>query len=281
MISGASPTLLASITSLAVAPSSTAVVYAGTDDGNLWVYRPFGGLWADISAGLPQRWVTDIEVDPTDHRIVYATFSGLRWDEPISNVYRTDDGGATWQDIGQDLPEAPVNAVLVDPDHTNQLYVGTDVGVYYSRDTGQTWQELGVGLPRAPVLDLAFHRSTRKLAAGTHGRSIFTVTAPDAATPAGDLPAAGTLVLGASPNPFNPRTVLEFSLDREEQVALEIFDIRGARVARLAAGTFTAGRHQVHWDGKNDQGRGLASGTYLARLRAGSQVAVTKLLLVQ
>ena len=269
------------ITTIAVAPSASSNVYAGTDDGNVWAYRPFSGQWADISAGLPVRWVTRLAVDPTDHRIVYVTFSGLRWNEPISNVYRTADGGATWQDIGQDLPEAPVNAIMVDPDHPTILYVGTDVGVYYSANTGQTWQELGVGLPRAPVLDLAFHQPTRMLAAGTHGRSIFTVTAPDLATPAGETPAVAGLMLRAAPNPFNPQTVLAFSLAREGEVTLEIFDVRGARLAQLAEGTFAAGANEVRWDGRDGTGRSLSSGTYLARLSANGMVATTKLVLAR
>jgi photosystem II stability/assembly factor-like uncharacterized protein len=269
------------ITTIAVAPSATSIIYAGTDDGNVWAYRPFGGQWVDITAGLPERWVTEVAVDPTNASIAYATFSGLRWNEPISNVFRTENGGNTWQDIGQDLPEAPVNCIEVDPDYPGILYVGTDVGVYYSLNSGQTWQELGVGLPRAPVLDLAFHQPTRMLAAGTHGRSIFTVTAPDPATPVDDLPAASGLALSAAPNPFNPQTVLSFSLVSEGEVVLEIFDIHGARLARLAEGVFPAGTSRVTWDGKDASGRGLASGTYLARLSTGGTVATTKLLLVR
>lgn len=269
------------ITTIAVAPSAPAQLYAGTDDGNVWAYQPLSGQWVDIAAGLPRRWVTRLAVDPTDHRTVYVTFSGLRWDEPISHVYRSVNGGATWQDIGQDLPEAPVNALVVDPDHPEVLYVGTDVGVYYSPDTGQTWHELGVGLPRAPVLDLAFHRPTRLLAAGTHGRSIFAVTAPEVPTAVTETPAAAALALRATPNPFNPQTALGFRLARPGDVELEIFDARGARLVRLAAGRFPAGEQTVRWDGRDGSGRDLPSGTYLARLSAGGAVATAKLLLVR
>jgi ligand-binding sensor domain-containing protein len=81
--------------------------------------------------------------------------------------------------ISGDLPEAPVNAMLVDPDYPNVLYVGTDVGCYVSANTGASWQVLGTGLPTTPILDLKFHQPTRMLVAGTHGRSLFTITAPE------------------------------------------------------------------------------------------------------
>jgi len=269
------------VTTIAVAPSSPAVVYAGTDDGNVWAYRPFSGNWVSISDGLPKRWVTRLAVDTNDHRIVYATFSGLRWNEPISHVYRTTDAGVNWEPISNGLPEAPVNVIVVDPDHTQVLYVGTDVGVYYSPDTGASWQVLGVGLPRAPVLDLKFHRPTRMLAAGTHGRSIFTVTAPDPVTAVGEVPQVATLSLSAVPNPFNPQTVLSFALTQDGPVKLDIFSVRGERVAQPIDGYLQAGDHTVHWNGRDLEGRELASGTYLARLQAGGEVTSAKLLLAR
>ena len=269
------------ITTIAVAPSSPTVVYAGTDDGNVWVYRPFNGQWANITAGLPQRWVTRLAVDPADHQIVYVTFSGLRWNEPISHVYRSENGGTSWADISGDLPEAPVNAILVDPDQPQVLYVGTDVGVFFSPNTGATWQVLGEGLPRSPVLDLKFHQPTRLLAAGTHGRSLFTVPAPDVTTPVEDVPATVALALAAAPNPFNPQTTMSFSLTRAGNVSLEIFTARGERVAQPLQGRLESGSHEVRWDGRDANGRSLPSGVYLARLVAGPEIGVTKLVLAR
>jgi photosystem II stability/assembly factor-like uncharacterized protein len=269
------------VTTIAVAPSSPSVLYAGTDDGHVWVYSPFDGQWRDISAGLPVRWVTEIKVDPADHRTAYVTFSGLRWDDPISHVYRTTDAGATWQDIGQGLPEAPVNALEVDPDHPQALYVGTDVGVYYTGDLGGNWLPLGTGLPRAPVLDLDFHQPTRTLVAGTHGRSLFTVTAPAPTTPVQDLPAAVAVDLRAAPNPFNPATTLRFELAAAGAVRLEIYDVRGNRVATVAERSLSAGRHEIRWDATDPDGRPLGSGLYLARLVTDAGTATTKLMLAR
>lgn len=269
------------ITTLAIAPSSPAQVYAGTDDGNVWAYRPFSGQWVNISAGLPVRWVTHLAVHPTQPSTVYVTFSGLRWQDPISHVFRTTDGGNTWQDVSGNLPEAPVQSLLIDPDNPSTLVVANDVGVYWSSDGGQFWQVLGVGLPRVPVFDLDLHPATRLLAAGTHGRSLLTITMPDPVTAVEPVPGFLDVALAASPNPFNPVTVFDFALSSAGPASLEIIDVRGRRVARPVRGHLPAGPHQVRWEATDEAGRALPSGVYVARLTVGGRTAVAKLTLAR
>jgi len=74
------------------------------------------------------------------------------------------------------------------------------------------------------------------------------------------------------PNPFNPQATVAFDLPRNEQVQLEVYDIRGRKVRTLVEGTWTAGRHEVVWQGDGDDGRSLPSGTYLLRLETDSRV---------
>ncbi len=269
------------VTTLAVAPSSPTTVYAGTDDGRVWVDSPQTGDWSLISQELPNRWVTRVAVDPTDASIAYVTFSGLRWDEPISHVYRTPDSGQTWQDISSDLPEGPVGVILVDPDYPAVLYVGSDTGVYVSADTGASWQVLGQGLPRAPVLDLKFHQPTRTLVAGTHGRSMFAIAAPGPVAVGDEPQQLAALTLANYPNPFNPLTTITFALPQEAHTRLEIFDVRGERVAVLLDEPRPAGTQQVRWDGRDDRGREVPSGLYFARLAAGDLVTSRKLTLAR
>jgi hypothetical protein len=63
-------TRLGTVTTIAVAPSNSDVIYAGTDDSHVWVTSDYGGIWRDISASLPYRWVTRVTVDPVDENIV-------------------------------------------------------------------------------------------------------------------------------------------------------------------------------------------------------------------
>jgi hypothetical protein len=131
------------------------------------------------------------------------------------------------------------------------------------------------------VLDLDFHQPTRTLVAGTHGRSLFTVTAPAPTTPVQDLPAAVAVDLRAAPNPFNPATTLRFELAAAGAVRLEIYDVRGNRVATVAERSLSAGRHEIRWDATDPDGRPLSSGLYLARLVTDAGTATTKLMLAR
>jgi hypothetical protein len=70
----------------------------------------------------------------------------------------------------------------------------------------------------------------------------------------------------AAPNPFNPRTMIHFELGSPGQVAIDICDVRGRRVRTLAPGRLIAGPHQATWDGSDDAGHPVASGTYLYRM---------------
>lgn len=88
-------------------------------------------------------------------------------------------------------------------------------------------------------------------------------------------------LLGAHPNPFNPGTTVAFELDRPQAVQLDVYDLTGQRVMCLAEGPYTAGRHEVPWDGRDRHGREVASGTYLVRLQAAGNVEGQKLLLVR
>jgi hypothetical protein len=83
------------------------------------------------------------------------------------------------------------------------------------------------------------------------------------------------------PNPFNPATAIGYQLPAAAQVRLEIYDLLGQKVRVLAAGVEAAGFHQVVWDGRDEAGREVASGTYLCRLQAGAQVAARRLLLLR
>jgi hypothetical protein len=166
------------ITTIDAARSDAQVIYVGTDDANVWVTTNGGGNWTDISATLPDRWVTRVAVDPYDAGIAYVTFSGYTVGSYSSHIFRTADYGQTWTDIQGDLTDAPINDVIPDPHDDSTLYIGTDFGTFYTENLGTTWEVLGVGMPIVPVHDLAFHTLTRTLVAGTHGRSMYKATVP-------------------------------------------------------------------------------------------------------
>ena len=83
------------------------------------------------------------------------------------------------------------------------------------------------------------------------------------------------------PNPFNSETQITFSLPRDAAVALELYNLTGQKVATLLEGTRSAGNHSLHWNGRDDTGKPLASGVYIYRLLAGETTITRKLLLLR
>jgi photosystem II stability/assembly factor-like uncharacterized protein len=163
---------------IGVSPNTPGVVYVGTDDANVWVTSNDGGLWTNITAGLPERWVTRVTVHPTDPNTAYVTLSGYKVGDHAAHSDKTTNAGANWTPIGGNLFDAPINDVVIDPDHPESaLYIATDFGVYMTNDDGANWIALDQGMPAVtPVHDIDFHQATRKLAAGTHGRSMYAIT---------------------------------------------------------------------------------------------------------
>jgi hypothetical protein len=254
---------------------------AGTDDGRVWKFSPLFGNWTLISSSLPNRWVTRVAFDPVNASTLYVTFSGLRWEENEGRVFKSINSGGTWTDISGDLPEAPVNCLVVDPELPERVYVGTDVGCYFTSNEGADWQVLGSGLPNAPVLDLKFHQGTRTLVAGTHGRSMYSLALP-VTSGVDDTPElAGGFGLTNHPNPFNPLTTLKFTLAQDGFVSLEIYSPRGEKVAVLVTGRLESGDHEVRWDGRDTAGRQMPSGVYLAKLTTAEEIGTAKLVLVR
>ena len=161
------------VISLAVGAASAATAYAGTapitSRARVFTTRNGGATWLDVTGSLPDRYPSDIAVDPNDDRKVYVTFMGFG----TSHVFKSADGGDSWIDIGAGLPDIPTSAVEVDPDHPEILYVGTDLGVYLSVDSGLSWQPFLNGMPMAMVNDLKVFRPGRKLRAATHGNGVY------------------------------------------------------------------------------------------------------------
>jgi len=260
----------ATITTLAVAPTDPDVVWAGTDDANVWATTNGGGAWTQVDGALPERWVTRVAVDPTDETVSYATISGFRWDDPLPHVFRSTDFGASWSDISANLPEAPVNDIVIDPQNPSVLWVATDFGVYVSADGGGSWTAAGADLPNAVVTDLELHVPTRTLTAATFGRSLWTLDV----SPATDVAVAGARpdaaqLAPAAPNPSRDgRTGIRLSLPRAADVSLRVYDVAGRLVRTLESGALPAGERTVRWDGRDDSGRPVANGVYLVRLLA-------------
>jgi Sortilin, neurotensin receptor 3, len=149
--------------------SDPRVVYAGTDDGRLWVARDGGKTWTMVLSNQP--WITRVKVDPGSAGVAFVTLSGYRAGTQDGHVLMTSNYGKSWSDITQNLPQAPVNDIVISPD--DKLVVATDVGVFVAKSPRSKWQRLGTDLPLAPVTDVQYNARTDTIYAATFGRGVY------------------------------------------------------------------------------------------------------------
>ncbi len=160
----------------ALAPSFKTVttLWAGTDDGQLWITRDGGKNWADITPKEFTAWskVTQISASHFDEQTAYASVSRFRINDVHPYIYRTHDGGKTWKLITAGLPDfGPVDTVREDPVRKGLLFAGTENAVWVSFDDGDHWQSLQLNLPHTSMRDLWIHEDD--LIVATHGRSFW------------------------------------------------------------------------------------------------------------
>ncbi len=162
------------VSALAESPKRFGLLYAGTDEGWLWVTRDGGLNWTRCTQGLPgNKWVSRVEPSRHSEGTAYATFTGFRENDTHAYLFKTTDFGATWTSLKGNLPDECLNVVREDPVNPDLLYVGSDFGVYASLDGGKHWDVLAGEIPHVPAYDLAIHPRENDLIIGTYGRSVW------------------------------------------------------------------------------------------------------------
>jgi photosystem II stability/assembly factor-like uncharacterized protein len=162
------------IYSVSASPLIKGLLWAGTDDGLIWVTPNEGTDWKNVTPSELTPWskVTQIEASHFDAKVAYASVSRFRLDDLKPHLYRTRDGGLNWQSITTGLGvDAPVNAVREDPARRGLLFAATEKAVWVSFDDGEHWQSLQLNLPHTSMRDLAIH--DQDLIVATHGRSFW------------------------------------------------------------------------------------------------------------
>jgi len=235
------------------------ILWAGTDDGLAWITRNGGRSWQNITpAGLaPWSKVALIDNSHFDDATAYAAVNRFRLDDLHPYVYRTHDGGRTWDTIVHGLPDnEPVNVVREDPVRRGLLFAGTERAVYVSFDDGAQWQSLRLNMPATSVRDLVIHGAD--IVVGTHGRSFWILddisplrqwSAPVTQTSAHLFRPARTYRMRWNNNtdtPLPPETpagknppdgaIIDYNLNRQAaQVDLDILDATGKLVRAFSS----------------------------------------------
>src|SRR5574337_1800306 len=162
------------IYSIAPSPLNAQALWVGTDDGLVWRTDDGGAHWRQVTPQALTPWskIAGIELSPFDANVAYLAVDRHRLDDDTPYIYRTRDGGRSWQRIDRGIPrDSFVNVVRADPQHQGLLYAGTERGMYVSFDDGAQWQSLQQNLPMTSVRDIALHGDDVVLA--THGRGFW------------------------------------------------------------------------------------------------------------
>jgi photosystem II stability/assembly factor-like uncharacterized protein len=187
----------------AIAPSyrRRGTIWAGTDDGLVWITRDGGAHWRNVTPPGMTPWskVAQIGASRFDDDTAFVAVNRFRLDDLRPYVYVTRDGGMHWQLSVTGLPNEPVNAVRQDPQEPRLLYAATENGAYVSFDGGAHWQSLQLGLPHTSVRDLIVHGNDAIVA--THGRGFWIL---DDVTPLRALAREGTELLARGGYFFAP-----------------------------------------------------------------------------
>jgi photosystem II stability/assembly factor-like uncharacterized protein len=264
-----------SATALAESPRNPDVLWAGTDDGNLWVTRDGGREWKNVAdkVGLPgPRWVASIEASRGAEGRAYVVFDGHRSDDDAPYVYVTEDFGQTWQSLRANLPAGSTRVLREDMANANLLYLGTEFAVYASTNRGASWTRLNNNLPTVAVHEIAVHPTAGEIVAATHGRSIWVldVTAlrqmtADALKAKAQLYRPNTVVYWApeprrgsaygtgsrvyiGQNPPSGAQIYYSLTKKADKISLRVLDYAGKTIATLPAGKPEPGLHVVGWN---------------------------------
>jgi photosystem II stability/assembly factor-like uncharacterized protein len=194
--------------SLAPSPLDVNRIWAGTDDGLIWVTTDGGKNWNNVTPPELKPWwkVFNMDAGHFDSQTAYAAVNTLRVDDMRAHLFRTHDGGKTWKEINNGIPDgAATSTIREDLKQKGLLYAGTETQVYVSFDDGDHWQSLRLNMPPSSVRDLQLKDDD--LIAGTHGRGFLIL---DNITP---LRQISKEVASADAHLYRPQTALRIRGD--------------------------------------------------------------------
>jgi len=161
------------IYTIAPSPLDSNLIWAGTDDGLIQITHDGGKKWENVTPPAVNDWskISLIDASHKYKNTAYAAVNRIRLDDMHPHIYRTRDGGKTWQEMVKGLGEDPINVVKEDPKCTGLLFAGSERMVYVSFDDGDNWQPLRMNMPATSIRDLVI--KDNDLVVATHGRSFW------------------------------------------------------------------------------------------------------------
>lgn len=161
------------IYTVAPSPKNAKIIWCGTDDGYIQVTYDGGKSWKNVTPDGVTEWskVSLMDAGHFNEQTAYAAVNRIRCDDLRPHIYKTNNGGKTWKEIVNGLPNDPINVIKEDPVTKGLLYAGSERFVYVSFDDGAHWQSLRLNMPATSIRDLVIKDDD--LVIGTHGRSFW------------------------------------------------------------------------------------------------------------
>jgi hypothetical protein len=270
------------VTGLAISTADPDRRYAATTGGNLWYSHDGGTTWTQSARGPNPHFFygTALVTSPVDANLAYAGGSGYLG----SPVWRTTDGGVSWEGMGDGLPNTLVYRLALGGPTMNDLYAAAESGPYgYDKGTGQWVALLGTEAPLTTYWTVEWVPEIETVRFGTYGRGIWDY-APQATTDVaaaeagvGPLASAGA-ALDLFPSPARHNLSIRFRTTEAGPVRIQLFDVTGRLVVNFVERHFPAGTHDLSASLRQAPVR---SGIYFARMTAPNAVIVQKLHVVR
>ncbi len=271
-------------TSMVIDPTNDSIMWtSGTLDVRKSIDR--GVSFIPVLSNPWGAW-SQLAINPKDPNIVYVSFF-----DTLAGVFKTTDGGVSWQDANGDLP--PINRMLwriaIDPRNPEIIFLGsgtptldTNEILFRSTDGGMHWSAFSEGLPDSlgHVESILIDTLTNKIFVGVgtrFGQSGLYVcnclTSVDTDSPT--TPESFALFQNY-PNPFNPSTTIEFYLPHQDYITLDVVDLLGRTVSTIVNGNLELGNHRARLDAAT-----FSSGVYLYRLRTSNGIFIKKMMILR
>jgi photosystem II stability/assembly factor-like uncharacterized protein len=262
------------ISTIAESPLDAAVLWVGTDDGNVQVSRDGGRTWLEVSRnvrGAPDgAFVSRVLASRAAPGAAYVTLDAHRNGDFSPYVFATQDFGSTWTARMSGLPSGSVNVIAEHHGNPRLLFLGTEHALYVSTDGAGSWTRFMSHLPTTLFDDIEIHPRDNDLVLGTHGRSVWIL---DDLTPLVEWSAAAAAapvhLFAIRPATFfhywkdqsyrgqgayageNPPfgAIISYHLARSVERAAITVEDGGGRVVRALEGPGSAGTiHRITWD---------------------------------
>jgi cell division septation protein DedD len=182
------------VTSIGISPQDDNVRIVGLRNGQVFATTTGSAVLTNVTgSNFPpanpneptRKAIGRAVIDPNNPNTAYITFSsyGLPSGQQIFKTTNLNSATPTWTPASNGMPGVPVAALVIDPQDSNTMFAGTDIGVYQSTDGSATWTPLGTGLPRVAVFDAEISNVHRVLRIATHGRGLYEITIPGQGLP--------------------------------------------------------------------------------------------------